>query len=213
MPTGRAVPVHARWASAWRIEADPGPRLRQLRRLRMGAVLGSVLAGTVLVALLVAPGDLLRPLPVDAVYLVVGYLFALAPAVWFGLGWSIRRQPDRIAFDDEGVLVHLRSGEERGLSWEDPQFAVDLTNWGGSDFTRGTVVLESRNRDGFPVGLLSIDGVAALRSEALGRGLRVEARVEGKEPKTFGVVELRSPSLLSMTASAMPEGDDRTNGR
>jgi hypothetical protein len=206
MPSPSAAPPESRWDAAWRIEVDPQGRIRRLRTARIVASVGSAVAASILLVLLIGPWAGAPPVPAILLFLLVGYLFALAPALWWGLGWALRRIPDRIAFDDHGVLVHRVDGQVVDVEWANPEFALDLTNWGASDFSRGTIQLTSRMKNGFPEGAITVEGSAALRSEALGRGLSAETSVLGRPPKAFGVVELRPPLPPSATGSSTGSG-------
>ncbi len=199
-------PSPERWAHAWRIEEDPSARLRRLRRLRLGTAVGSVVAGVLVILLLIGPFPVTTAVPTVLAYVFVGYLFTMAPATWFGLGWAIQRTPDRVAFDDDGLLIHQVGGQETEMPWSNPDFAVDLTNWDGSDFTHGLVVLTSRMKNRMPEANLTIEGTGALRSEALGRGLHVEERVEGKPPRAFGILELRRAPPVTAPGSVADDG-------
>jgi hypothetical protein len=130
-------------------------------------------------------------LPLFLVEIVAGFLLALAPASWLALTWSLKRITDRIAFDDDGILLHVTDGKVVEVPWKDPEFSVDLVNWGRGDFSAGTILLTSKMDPGLPHGMITVDGAAALRSEALGRGLSVEAKVVGRPPKLWGTLELR----------------------
>ncbi|MCI4372023.1 MAG: hypothetical protein L3K02_00030 [Thermoplasmata archaeon] len=187
------LPSESRWASAWRIEVDPAERVRRLRRFRLGTALGSAVAGVLLLAIFVGPTGSSWNVPTFAIYIFAGYLFTLSPASWFALSWALRRVTDKIAFDDDGILVHVTGGLVVEVPWTDPDFAVDLVNWGAGDFSRGTIILTSRMKQGVPNGMITVDGAAALRSEAQGRGLTVESKVEGRPPKLWGTVEMRHP--------------------
>jgi hypothetical protein len=165
--------------------------MRRLRRFRLGTAIGSVVAGIAILVLFFGPIGAHWMVPQFVIYIFAGYLFTLAPASWLALSWSLRKMTDRVAFDDEGILIHVANGSVVELPWKDPAFSVDLVNWGSGDFTRGTILLTSTMKQGVPHGRITVEGAAALRSEALGRRLSVESRLEGKAPKRWGTVEMR----------------------
>jgi hypothetical protein len=200
-----------RWEHAWRIEVDASERVRRLKRFRLGTAIGSLLAGIALLAIFLGPIGDHSNVPLFVIYIFAGYLFTLAPASWFALSWSLRRITDKIAFDDDGILVHVADGTVVEVPWKDPEFSVDLVNPGAGDFTRGTILLTSTMKQRLPHAIITVDGAAALRSEALGRGLHVEARVEGRAPKLWGTVEMRprgpesSSEMISEFAPGPPD--------
>jgi hypothetical protein len=173
----------------------------------VGTAMGSALAGLVVLFVFLGPIGTPLHVPLFVIYIFAGYLFTLAPASWLALGWALRRVTDRIAFDDEGILVHVTDGHVVEVPWSDPGFEVDLVNWGAGDFTRGTILLTSPEKPGLPAAI-TVDGAAALRSEAEGRGLRVEVKVAGKLPKRWGTVEMRpaAPDAVSETGPEYPTG-------
>ncbi len=148
----------------------------------MGTALGSVLAGLVVLFLFLGPIGAPLHIPLFVIYIFAGYLFTLAPASWLALGWALRRVTDRIAFDDEGILVHVTDGKVVEVPWSDPGFEVDLVNWGTGDFTRGTILLtssgEARASRGDHRGR---GGSFAVRSGGPGTSSRSEGRREVAE--------------------------------
>jgi len=186
-------PGDAPWGEATRVEEDPTERIRGLRFMRTIGTLGTAVVGLALlgVSLLVLRGS--GSLPSLLYFGAVGALLALSPGCWLALTLTLRRVPDRIAFDDQRVIVHQLDGAVREVAWADPNLAVDILNLGASDFTRGTILLTSRMRNSRLDAAITIDGAAAFRAEAVRQGLHVESREEGKPPRAWGVVEIRRP--------------------
>jgi len=173
------------------VEEDPRARIAGLRFVRKVGTLGT---GTVGLGLLVVSLVVLRgsgALPPVVYFGFVGALLALSPGVWLAVTLTLRRVPDRIAFDDQGVKVHYLDGQVREAIWTDPNLALDLLNLGGRDFTRGTVLLTGRGKNGRLDAAVTIEGATALRTEALRQGLSVEASVEGESSREWGKVEIR----------------------
>jgi hypothetical protein len=211
-------PRETRWGEVTRVEVDPAPRISGLRFLRRAGTLGTgfVGLGLLVVSLVVLRGS--GALPPVVYFGFVGALLALSPGCWLAATLTLRRVPDRIAFDDQRVMVHFLDGPVREVSWTDPKLALDLLNLGGRDFTRGTVLLTGRGKNGRLDAAITIEGAAALRTEAVRQGLAVESSVEGDSSHEWGKIEIRplpTPSSTSSTGeaahSASREGEAGTS--
>lgn len=204
----RPHPPEADWEEATRLEVDSGDRVRGLRFVRRVGTLGTALVGLVLlgVSLLVLRGS--GALPPLLYFGFVGGLLALSPGIWLALTLTIRRVPDRIAFDQDRVMVHFLSGRVREIPWNDPLLALDLMNLGESDFTGGTILLTSRMKhSGSMDAAITVEGASALQNEALRQGLHVESKKEEAAAKMWGVVEIRrvaSPDARSLAPTPKP---------
>jgi hypothetical protein len=187
-------PPVAPWGEATRIEEDPVPRIRSLRFFRLAGTLGIGVIGLGLlgVSLLILRGS--GAFPPLFFFGAMGALLALAPGCWLALTLTLQKIPDRIAFDDQRVMVHLLDGEVREARWIDPTLALDLLNIGGSDFSRGTVLLTVHQKKGPFDASITLDGARALRTEANRQGLRGEVTVETNSPHEWGRVEIRRPA-------------------
>ncbi len=196
-------PEETPWGEATRVEEDPTDRIRDLRFMRLAGTLVTALVGLGLVgaSLLVLRGSG-GALPSIVYFGAVGALLALSPGCWLALTLTLRRVPNRIAFDEQRLMVHQLDGQVREVAWTDPDLALDLLNLGASDFSRGTILLTSRMKRSRLDAAITIEGAAAFRAEAIRQGLHVEAREEGKPPKAWGVVEIRrSPARLTSASS------------
>jgi hypothetical protein len=197
-------PVDGPWGAMTRIEVDASGRVRSLRSARRMGSLGTAVVGLALlgVSLLILRGS--GALPPLIYFGFVGGLLVLAPGWWFALTLTLRRLPDRVAFDETGLTVHFPDGRVREIAWADPAFAVDLLNLGHSDFTGGTILLASRMKGRSLDVAITPEGVEAFRAEAERQGLHVEAREEENPRGVWGVIEIRRAAAGGEPVKAPP---------
>lgn len=175
------------------VRSDSGAELLR-RRVERPALVGQYVLGT-LGAVTAAAGV--------ALFLTdrspLGLALAAFGAVLVVLGalqhLLIRRDrahwPDQVLLWDGGVELVLHNGEVRGLSWDDPDLALDLVSRRAPAPADREYLLVWMSEGRIPSAELSLDGFEQLRRAAEGQHLMVTQPNPSRRPDGLQIIEIR----------------------
>ena len=175
------------------VRSDAGAELLR-RRVERPALVGQYVLGT-LGAVTAAAGV--------ALFLTdrspLGHALAAFGAVLVVLGalqhLLIRRDrahwPDQVLLWDGGVELVLHNGEVRGLSWDDPELALDLVSRRAPAPADREYLLVWMSEGRIPSAELSLEGFEQLRRAAEGQHLLVTQPNPSRRPDGLQIIEIR----------------------
>jgi hypothetical protein len=109
--------------------------------------------------------------------------------------------PDQVLLWDGGVELVLHNGEIRGISWDDPDLAINLVSRKAPAPADREYLLVWMSEGKIPSAELSAEGFTRLRRAAEARHLLVTEPNPSRRPDGFQMVEIR-PGAAGRPASA-----------
>ncbi len=131
--------------------------------------------------------------------LVVGLALGIFGAVLIVLGLiqhlllrrDVQHWPDQVVLREDGVELFLRNGEVRGLSWTDPDLALNLISRKAPPPAHREYLLVWMSDPKIPSIELSADGYERLKSAAEAQRLPVSVRRRGRDEAGTQLIEIR----------------------
>ncbi len=144
---------------------------------------------------------------------VVGLALGIFGAVLIVLGLvqhlllrrDVQHWPDQVVLREDGVELFLRNGEVRGLSWPDPDLALNLISRKAPPPAHREYLLVWMSDPKIPSIELSADGYGRLKSAAETQRLVVTVNRRGRDPAGTEWIEIRKggPSIYGPSSSAV----------